>query len=260
MSGKDQGWGDFIHSVIFQIFTIIKTIWLPIEYQAHTWQVSPIKYRSDSKIPTDNFLSYKKFPWWINKQSFSDPNPGQFHPRWKGRTVWCHCNMVIFLPNPFNRHPITHQWGWDMVCLLGIQILIYVLSQLQQWCVPYHAILERVIMVLDSLTVYDVIDRSHVTTAIWWPLGVAVVSVTCMRVRWVSHTWKYTQWNIFLFESSDKSPYWTNPYHIGFRCEASLNFHINFGQCPNDIYISLHIPLSCLSKLPAHGASDCHGP
>ena len=32
-------------------------------------------------------------------------------------------------------------------------------------------------------------DRSHVATAIWWPLGVAVVSVTCMRVRWISHTW-----------------------------------------------------------------------
>ena len=110
------------------------------------------------------------------------------------------------------------------------------------------------------ITVTLTIDRSHVTTAIWWPLGVAVVSVTCMRVRCVSHTWKYIQWNIFLFESSDKSPYWTNPYHIGFRYEASLNFHTYFGQCPNDIYILLHIPLSCLSKLPAHGASDCHGP
>ena len=107
---------------------------------------------------------------------------------------------------------------------------------------------------------WHTIDRSHVTTAIWWPLGVAVVSVTCMRVRWVSHTWKYTQWNIFLFESSDKSPYWTNPYHVGFRYEASLNFHTYFGQCPNDINILLHIPLSCLSKLPAHGANDCHGP
>ena len=100
------------------------------------------------------------------------------------------------------------------------------------------------------------IDRSHVTTAIWWPLGVAVVSVTCMRVRWVSHTRKYTQWNIFLFESSDKSPYWTNPYHIGFRCEASLNFHTYFGQCPNDTYILLHFPLYVCS----HRASDCHGP
>ena len=104
------------------------------------------------------------------------------------------------------------------------------------------------------------IDRSHVATAIWWPLGVAVVSVTCMRVRWISHTWKYTQWNIFLFESSDKSPYWTNPHHIGFRYEASLNLLTYFGQCPNDIYILLHIPLSCLSKLPAHGAYDCHSP
>ena len=102
--------------------------------------------------------------------------------------------------------------------------------------------------------------RSPVTTAIWWPLGVAVVSVTCMRVRWISHTWKYTQRNICLFESSEKSPYWTNPHHIGFRYVASLNFHTYFGQCPNDIYILLHIPLSCLSKLPAHGAYDCHGP
>ena len=44
----------------------------------------------------------------------------------------------------------------------------------------------------------QLIDRSHVNTAIWWPLGVPVVSVTCVRVRWVSLTWKYTQWNIFL--------------------------------------------------------------
>ena len=85
------------------------------------------------------------------------------------------------------------------------------------------------------------IDRSHVITAILWPLGVAEVSVTCVRVRWVSHTWKYTQWNIFLFEPSDKSPFWTNSYHVGFRYEATLNFHTYFGQCPNDIYILLHM-------------------
>ena len=36
--------------------------------------------------------------------------------------------------------------------------------------------------------------------------------------------------NVYLFESSDKSPYWTNPYHIGLRYEASLNFHAYFGQ------------------------------
>ena len=106
------------------------------------------------------------------------------------------------------------------------------------------------------------IDRSHVTAAIWWPLGVAVVSVTCMRVRWpwVSHTWKYTQWNIFLFESSHKSPYWTKPYHVGFRYEASLNFHTYFGQCPNDTYILLHIPLHVCPSYPHTGITTATAP
>ena len=101
------------------------------------------------------------------------------------------------------------------------------------------------------------IDRLHVTTAIWWPLGVAVVSVTCMRVRWVSHTWKYTQWNIFLFEASDKSPYWTNPHHMGFR---SLNFHTYFGQCPNDTCILLHIPLHVCPNYPHTGLTTATAP
>ena len=84
--------------------------------------------------------------------------------------------------------------------------------------------------------------------------------VTCMRVRWVSHTRKYTQWNIFLFESSDKSPYWTNPYHIGFRCETSLNFHTYFGQCPNDTYILLHFPLYVCSNYPHTGLTTATAP
>ena len=95
------------------------------------------------------------------------------------------------------------------------------------------------------------IDQSHITTTIWWPLGVVVVSVTCMRVHWVSHTWKYTQhWNIFLFESRDTSPYWTNLYHIGFRYEASLNFQTHFGQCPSDTNSLLHIPLDVCPNYP----------
>ena len=102
------------------------------------------------------------------------------------------------------------------------------------------------------------IDKSHVTTAIWWLLGVAVVSVTCMRVCWVSHTWKNMQWNIFLFESSHKSPYWTNPYHRGFRYEASLNFHTYFRQSPNDTYILLHIPLHvCPNNLHTGLTRNC---
>ena len=104
------------------------------------------------------------------------------------------------------------------------------------------------------------IDRSHVTAAIWWPLGVAVVSITCMRVRWVSHTWKYTQWNIFLFESSHKSPYWTNPYHVGFRYEVSLNFYTYSGQCPNATYILLHIPLHVCPNYPHTGLTTATAP
>ena len=107
---------------------------------------------------------------------------------------------------------------------------------------------------------FYLIDQSHVTTAIWWPLGVDVVSVTCMRVRWVSHTWKYTQWNVFLFESSHKSPYWTNPYHMGFRYEASLNFHTYFGQCPNDTFILVHIHLHVCPNYPHTGPTTATAP
>ena len=105
-----------------------------------------------------------------------------------------------------------------------------------------------------------VIDQSHVTAAIWWPLGVAVVSVTCMRVRWFSHTWKRMQWNIFLFESSHKSPYRTNSYQMGFGYEASLNFHTYFGQCPNDTYIFLHIPLHVCPNYPHTGLATATAP
>ena len=112
-----------------------------------------------------------------------------------------------------------------------------------------------VLFLLEVYRMWCTIDQSHVTTAVvtWWLLGVAVVSVTCMRVCWVSHTWKYTQWNIFLFESSHKSPFWTNPYHIGFRYEASLNFHTYFGQHPNDTNILLHIPLHVFPNHPHTG-------
>ena len=81
-----------------------------------------------------------------------------------------------------------------------------------------------------------------------------------MRVRWVSHTWKNTQWNVSLFESSDKCPYWTNPYHMGFRYEASLNFHTYFGQCPNDTYILLHMPLHACPNYTHTGLTTTTAP
>ena len=39
-------------------------------------------------------------------------------------TVQCCYNMVHFLKNPPNRHPIAHLWGWAMDCLLWDQILL----------------------------------------------------------------------------------------------------------------------------------------
>ena len=105
------------------------------------------------------------------------------------------------------------------------------------------------------------IDRSHITTAIWWPLGVAEVSVTCMRagfhIHGNTHSDIYFCLNQAINPHIDKSLPHSD---IGFRYEASLNFHTYFGQCPIDDYILLHIPLSCLSQLPTHGPNDCHGP
>ena len=33
-------------------------------------------------------------------------------------TIWCCYNMVSFLKNSHNRHPIACPWGWDMWCLM----------------------------------------------------------------------------------------------------------------------------------------------
>ena len=98
------------------------------------------------------------------------------------------------------------------------------------------------------------IDQSHVTIAIWWPLGVTVVSVTCMRVRWVSHTWKYTRWNTFLLESSHKSPYWKKSLSHGIKIWSIIKFLYLFWTMSQwHLHFTSH---SCtyLSKLPAHRA------
>ena len=45
-----------------------------------------------------------------------------------------------------------------------------------------------------------------------------------------------------------------------FRQEASLDFHTYFGQCSDDTYILLQIPLDFGPKQTTYSANDCHSP
>ena len=47
---------------------------------------------------------------------------------------------------------------------------------------------------------------------------------------------------------------------MGFRYVASLNFHTYFGQCPNDTYILLHIPLHVCPNYPHTGLTTTTTP
>ena len=64
-------------------------------------------------------------------------------------TVRCHYNVVNFLINFLDRHPIAGLWGRDMGCLLRTQTPIFVLSQLLKWYIQYRVILAHVIMASD---------------------------------------------------------------------------------------------------------------
>ena len=47
---------------------------------------------------------------------------------------------------------------------------------------------------------------------------------------------------------------------MGFRYEASLNFHAYFGQCPNDTFILFHIPLHVCPNYPHTGLATPTAP
>ena len=57
---------------------------------------------------------------------------------WRGiNTVQCSCNVVSFIQNAHNSHPITCWWGRHMGCLLWVQALI----NLQPQSLHYHVLL-----------------------------------------------------------------------------------------------------------------------
>ena len=64
-------------------------------------------------------------------------------------TVRCRYNAVKFLTNVHKRHRITRPLGRDMECLLWIQPLIDILSQILQLFTQYLTILDCVITALD---------------------------------------------------------------------------------------------------------------
>ena len=76
--------------------------------------------------------------WWCHHDyhpSTSDITMKGVHVRKKKGTkpqstaVQCQHNMVNFLQNPDNKHPIDCLSEWDMGCLFWIQTLIHILPQ-----------------------------------------------------------------------------------------------------------------------------------
>ena len=63
----------------------------------------------------------------------------------------CPYSTINFLQNPHKWHPIAGPLGWGLVCLLWIQILIYILLQSLQSYMQYHLVLERIITALDCI-------------------------------------------------------------------------------------------------------------
>ena len=55
-------------------------------------------------------------------------------------TTQCYCNMLNFLPNFHNRHPIAQSWEQGMGWLSWEWTLIYVLRQSPQWCMQCKVI------------------------------------------------------------------------------------------------------------------------
>ena len=67
--------------------------------------------------------------------------------------MWCCYNMISFLPNVLNRHPIAQLRGEAMGCVLWVQTLINVLPWSLQWWTHYWVLWHRKIQrVCNTLT------------------------------------------------------------------------------------------------------------
>ena len=86
--------------------------------------------------------------WWT-----PDDRPGCQTGRQQGRpethTVQRHYNLVNFLQNIHEGHPIARPSGRGMGCLLWVQPLINIQPQFLQWCVQYLVISYCVVTALN---------------------------------------------------------------------------------------------------------------
>ena len=79
--------------------------------------------------------------------------------------VWLHWVTILhygtlnFIPNPHNRHPIAHPWGWDMGCLLCVWTLIYIL--LPSHCSATLNIISYWIMNSDHTYGWVIVQEPH---------------------------------------------------------------------------------------------------
>ena len=84
-------------------------------------------------------------------QCWREPNDVA-HSVAKYNTVRYRYNVVNFLKNICERHPIAHPLGWGMGCILWIQHLIDILLELLQLLMQYLTILGHVITALDCMS------------------------------------------------------------------------------------------------------------
>ena len=78
-----------------------------------------------------------KCPIWIkiNKMSFGEHITSQIHGLLQEKHNSYPYKAVNFLQNHHWRPPIAHPLGWDIRCLLWVQIYIHILPQSPQWCI-----------------------------------------------------------------------------------------------------------------------------
>ena len=164
----------------------------------------------------------------VNRKCFME-----FH---KLHTVQCLYNMVNFLQNLHERHPIARPSGPAMGCIFWAQPLIDILPKFLQWCVQYHVILYWIITTLDCATEFRNMNGLYTETCLKW--------VTCWRQN---HKCIFLKWYFFYFTNFCFGRYNNWYCHYKFCGVEIANHYLN--QCLL-MWVSVAWPqcIKCLCK------------